>query len=198
VKEEKQATEKTNLPKNRAHSLKDIPSPLNTGARTSTLGMRLAGATLGVPFFAAALVGVGTGRIPNHGHSPASDAFFHAASLYLLLVVLPCSAVWSAALSAFVAPAGQGRRFAAGAFFYYAQMLLMLAVLVLALFAYAGTGPFWARTLGAMTCSASLLALAASIAVSGIGSAVGCVLGTNARLSDGLATRLLRKLGSAA
>lgn len=194
MKDAKQATEKSNLLKNRTRSLKNIPSPLNTGARTSTLGTRLVGAALGVPFFAAALVGIGTGRIPNHGHSPATDAFFQTAILYSLLVVLPCSAVLSAALSAFVAPAGQERRFAAGAFFYYAQMLLMFAVFILALFAYAGTGPFWARTLGGTTCSASLLIFMASLAASGVGSAAGCVLGTNARLSDDFTTRLLRKL----
>jgi len=190
--------ERNQLLKNRTRSLKDIPSPLNTGARTSTLGMRLAGAVLGVPFFAAALVGIGMGRIPNRGHSPATDAFFQIAILYLLLVVLPCSAVLSAALSAFVAPTGQERRFAAGAFFYYAQMLLMFAVFILALFAYAGIGPFWARTLGATTFSASLLTFMASLVASGIGSAVGCVLGTKARLSDGFTTRLLRKLGNKA
>jgi len=156
--------------------------------------MRLMNAALGVPFFTAALVGIGMGRIPNHGHSPASDAFFQTAILYLLLVVLPCSAVLSAALSAFVAPAGQEGRFAAGAFFYYVQMLLMFAVFIAALFAYAGTGPFWARTLGATTCSASLLTFMASLAASGVGSAVGYVLGTNARLNDGFTTRLLRKL----
>jgi len=186
------------LLKNRTHSPKDIPSPLNTGARTSTLGMRLAGAVLGVPFFAAALVGVATGRIPNRGHSPATDAFFHAASLYLLLIVLPCSAILSAALSAFVAPAGQEKRFAAGAFFYYAQELLIFALLIFALFAYAGSGPFWARTLGGTTCSASLLSFMASLSASGVGSAIGCVLGTNARLSDGFSTRLLRKFGDTA
>lgn len=184
--------------KNRTNSLKNMPSPLNTGARTSTIAKRLAGGVLGVPFFAAALVGVATGRIPNHGHSPATDAFFQVASLYLLLVVLPCSAVLSAALSAFMAPAGQERRFAAGAFFYYAQELLMLAVFILALFAYAGIGPFWARTLSGTTCSVSLLAFMSSLAASGIGSAAGCILGTKARQSDGFPTRLLSKMGAIA
>lgn len=194
MKDATPATGRNQLLKNRTNSLKNMPSPLNTGARTSTIGKRLAGGVLGVPFFAAALVGVATGRIPNHGHSPATDAFFQVASLYLLLVVLPCSAILSAALSAFVAPAGQKRRFAAGAFFYYAQELLMLAVFILALFAYAGIGPFWARTLSATTCSTSLLTLLASLAVSGIGSEAGCLLGTNARQSDGFAMRMLRKL----
>lgn len=100
------------------------------------------GVVLGVPFFIAALTGIATGRIPDRGHSPASDAFFHITELYLLLLVLPCAAVVSAAMSVFVAPAGQGRRFAAGAFFYYAQMLLIFAVLLGGLLAMPEQGRF--------------------------------------------------------
>ncbi len=124
------------------------PSPLNTGAVTSKIGSNLIGVVLGLPFLIAALTGIATGRIPLRGHSPASDAFFHITELYLLLLVLPCAAVVSAAMSVFVAPAGQGRRFAAGAFFYYAQAPLIFAVLVGSLLAYAGTGPLWKHTLG--------------------------------------------------
>lgn len=156
------------------------------------------GLWLGLPFFIRALIGTATGRIPNRGHSPASDAFFQTAELYLLLVVLPCSAVLSAAVSAFVAPKGQERRFAAGAFFYSVQMLLIMLVLAGALLAYAGTGPLWERTLRNLTFPALLQALGASLLASAVGSAAGCAIETSARLRKGPTTRLLQKLGKVA
>ncbi len=172
----------------------NTPSPLNTGATTSKLGMNLMGFALGVPFFAAALVGIATGHIPNRGHSPASDAFFRTAILYLLLVVLPAAAVLSAAISAFVALEGQERRFAAGAFFYFAQMLLIFLVLLGALLAYAGVGPFWERSLRDLSVASLLLTFGASLLASAVASALGCALGTSARLQSGVAARLLQKL----
>ncbi len=169
-------------------------SPLNTGAVTSGIGLRLAGFVLGVPFFATALLSIATGHLPNRGHSPATDAFARAAELYILLVVLPCANILSAAISAFVAPESQERRFAAGAFFYHVQMLLILVVIGGAFVAYAGIGPFWERSLGNLNIPNLLLTMGASLLASAVASTGGCALGMSARIPNGTTTRLLQKL----
>jgi hypothetical protein len=114
------------------HETQDLKGAAQrVGTRTAKAGQALGGAALGLPYFVTALALVLSGHLPDQ-----NNLFFPITLAYMLLVVLPISAVLSGALAAFAAPDGQEQAYARASLQNYFILILTLGTMTLALEAW--------------------------------------------------------------